>query len=96
MSRLCSSKGEFFSRIITRFLLTGALIPEGIGGKKYILIHVDDTDRIMESSEENNVAATMEEVEIYSPRGRYHLLSNYFEFPKNNEIKLLNLTQGID
>ena len=59
--------------MITCFLLTGALIPEGIGGKKYILMHVDDTDRIMESSEENNVAATMEEVEIYSPQGRYHL-----------------------
>ena len=73
--------------MITCFLLTGALIPEGIGGKKYILIHVDDTDRIMESSEENNVAATMEEVEIYSPQGRYHLLGTYLEFPYNNEIK---------
>ena len=59
--------------MISCFILTGALIPKGIGEKKYILIHVDDTDRIMESSEENNVAATMEEVEIYSPQGRYHL-----------------------
>ena len=28
------------------------------------------------------VAATMEEVEIYSPQGKYHLLDTYLEFPK--------------
>ena len=49
------------------FSFAGAMIPKGVGGKKYILIYVDDTRRIDESSESNNVAATM--VWIKSPQG---------------------------